>query len=119
MYKGTVALYTASPTVEPPITDSLRYGPPLYNGQTTCPLLTFPYIFNSKRQTTSYLQTTDRTRTLIGQVAIQYSLQERTKIEVSDENCCIKYSTFSHSAVPRKYISSVDFCPFRVSAQDC
>ena len=48
MYKGAIALYTASPIVEPPIMDSLRYGLPLYNGQTTCPWLTLPYILTPR-----------------------------------------------------------------------
>ena len=40
----------------------------------------------SERRTTSYLLTTDRTCAPKGQVAVQNSLQQRTKIKLSDIN---------------------------------
>ena len=67
-------------TVEPPITDSLRYGLPLYNRQTKCPLIDLAIEIISERWTTSYLWTMDRKRTLKGQIAVQNSLQEWTEI---------------------------------------
>ena len=52
------------------------------------PLIDFAVVLSTyERRTTAYLQTMDRTLAPKGQVAVQNSLQERTKIEVSDENC--------------------------------
>ena len=42
IFVGVTQLNCIGETVEPPITDSLRYGLPPYNGQTMCPRLTLP-----------------------------------------------------------------------------
>ena len=102
-------------TVEPPITNSLRYGPPPYN---VTDKQRAPDRFchrnnkfsTSERRTTSYLWTTDRTCAPKGQVAVQNSLQERTDSDEASGRKCeisITISNDSYSAAPRKYIRSL------------
>ena len=81
--------------------------------------------FQPQRRTTSYLRTTDRTRAPKGQVAVQTIIAskggQRLKFRIKSVEISIKFSTFSYSAVPRKYIIFFFFLPiycFRVSARD-
>ena len=76
-------------------------------------------FLTSKRRTTSYLRTMDKTCAPKGQVAVQNSLKsrQRSKSRMKIVKNSLK---FSYSALPRKYIilSPVHVCLFWVSARD-
>ena len=101
-------------TVEPPITDSPRYRPPLYNGQTTCPIaftieITATFL-TSKRRTTSYISG-QRTENMYPKDKQLYKIASKSgqiskpRVEHVRSASC-KISTDSYSAAPRKYTRS-------------
>ena len=96
-----VQLSRSQDTVEPPITDSPRYGSPLYSGQTMCPrlILSYKYYIFDGQETDNlqYIYISGQLQTEHvpkGQVAVQNSLQKQTKVGVLDENCQEKYQIF-------------------------